>query len=498
MAFWSKKKSSEDGQPPEEGEAAIDIGFVPDPANALKWFDHARKAANSKNFEGALAYFANGIKLDPEEMAAHDEMYQAGVAYCAGGGKGASGKEIKSIDGPDAVHKFAAAEFAWMKEISNPSLAVKFVEAAVKSSQHAVARLHAPRVLNLLIKQKRISKSQLKSTMELFAQASAWNEAMSAGEAAQRLDPSDNDLAQYLKDLMAQRAMDQAGYAEAAGKEGGFRGLIRDADKQRELQESESIVSSESAEERNLERARKDLEDNPANPDAINKYAQLLKKRGTKEAEDDAYEIYMKGFRLANEYRFRMAAGDIRIGQAQRRENEAAERLQANPSDTRVQSELQQAKQELQQLQLGEYAERVEKYPTDRRLKYVYGEALFEAGRYGDAMAQFQTAKDEPKVRLRSGYLLARCFAAEGWHAEAVQEYREALEKMDPSERELENDIRYDLMESLLSLAREESSVEHAREALQICSDIARKDITFRDIRARRNEIGALIKELGG
>ena len=36
-----------------------------------------------------------------------------------------------------------------------------------------------------------------------------------------------------------------------------------------------------------------------------------------------------------------------------------------------------------------------------------------------------------------------------------------------------------------------------AREALEICSSIARKDITYRDIRARRKHADELIKELG-
>ena len=112
-------------------------------------------------------------------------------------------------------------------------------------------------------------------------------------------------------------------------------------------------------------------------------------------------------------------------------------------------------------------------------------------------MECFQKSKDEPKLRSRSGHALARCFALEGWHSEAVDEFRDTLANLDATERELELDIRYDLMESLIELARADRSDLMAKEALEICSGIARKDITYRDIRTRRKELDELCRELG-
>jgi hypothetical protein len=94
--------------------------------------------------------------------------------------------------------------------------------------------------------------------------------------------------------------------------------------------------------------------------------------------------------------------------------------------------------------------------------------------------------------------MLGRAFAKEGWHSEAIGEFKEALAAIDASEKERELGVRYNLMESLIEHARSERSVELAKEALEICSGIARKDITFRDIRNRRKEIDQLIKDLSG
>jgi hypothetical protein len=471
-------------------------GFEPQPDKARKWFEFAQASAESYNYEAALHYFASGIRLDPALMSAHEAMFEAAIQYTNRGGKPATGKELKQVEGPHAVHKFAAAEFAWLKDFYNASLALRFLEAAAKAAQLEVGHWAAPKVFHVLGKQKKISKNALLQAKEVFAKVAAWDQAIAAGEAALRLDPADSKLQTELKDFVAQRAMDQAGYNESAGKEGGYRSFIKDSDKQRALADSEAITASSTVEERNFERALEEYEKAATNPDVIFKYAQLLKRRGSQEDELKARQVYLKGFQDTGEYRFRMSAGDIELEQARRRVAALKQTLDHAGNDLNLQVEYEQAIQQYQQLQIREFTERVEKYPTDRRMKIALGEAFYEQQRFGDAMPLFQSAKEEPRLRLRAGWMLGKCFASEEWHMEAESEFKEALAKMDASEREAENDIRYDLMVTLIARARGERAEAIAREALTICSDIARKDISYRDIRTRRREIDQLVKEL--
>jgi hypothetical protein len=51
-------------------------------------------------------------------------------------------------------------------------------------------------------------------------------------------------------------------------------------------------------------------------------------------------------------------------------------------------------------------------------------------------------------------------------------------------------------MQSLANKARADSNIELAREAMEICSGIARKDISYRDIRDCRRDLDILAKEL--
>ncbi len=509
MALFGWRKSKEDEASPANGEAANGENgasngageegvYQPDSAKARKWFAHARTAAESSNEEYALWCYANGIRFDPEEMAPHEEMYAAAVRFMSKGGKSAPSREVRKLDGSHPVEHFAAAEFAWMRDLKNATAALRALDAAGKAEQNEFGRWMAPKVVNILRQQKKPSKSDFLKAMKLMGAVAAWDHAIQCGEIALSLDPTDGELQAELKNFAAQRAMDQGGYSTAAGEEGGYRKFIRDADKQRELEESESISGSASVEERNLARAKAEYEANPIIPDLINKYAVQLRKQSTPEAEDEAYRVLMQGYDDTKEYRFRAAAGDIQILRAERRVAALESRAADAPDDAELQESLSRAQQELLALKAEEFAARVAKYPTDRRLKYQTGEVMFALGRVEEAMANFQAAKEDPKLRVVAGHMLGLCFEKDGWHDVAIGEFKEALENVDATNRERELDIRYDLMVALINHARKDESIEHAKEALEICSSIARKNITYRDIRVRRKEIDTLTRELSG
>lgn len=492
MAIFGWKKGSGDDKGGSGGNGGTPGGagdFAPQPEKAQKWFNHARVYADSTNYEAALHAYANGIRLDPDTMSAHEAIWDVAIKYMNKGGKPASGKEVRELEDGSPVSKFAAAEFAWMKEILNLSLAVKTLETAVNAGQREYGKWVAPNIMKLVPRQKKVSKGQMVQLKDLFKQVEAWTEAIAALAKAKEIDPRDGALDHEYKDLSAQRAMDAGGYDRAAGKEGGFRNFVKDSEKQRQLIESESIVTSQSTDERNLARAKEAFEKTPTVPDVINQYAQLVKKQGTTQAEQLAYEIYMKGYQDTGEYRFRMAAGDIRLEQSRK----SSEALEAKGDAGAA-----EARKAYLDLEAQEYDERVAKYPTNRDMKMRLGEIELARGNLDNAMAQLQSAKEEPKLRVRAGHLLARCFAAEGWHREAIDEFRDALQHLDGSDKDRELSIRYDLMLSLIGEARKSRNTQFAGEALDICSGIARKDITYRDIRTRRREIEDLQKELAG
>ncbi|MCH2134408.1 MAG: hypothetical protein MK116_11735 [Phycisphaerales bacterium] len=492
LAIFRKKPS--DSEPAEPEKA-----FTPDPAKARKWFEHAKAMAESHQYSSALVYYAHGLQLDPGSISAQEAILNVAARHHQAGGKKLPSKEIKKLEGPRPVDKLAAALLGWTSEFDNPGLAVKALEAAVKADQFEMANFLTPRVLNLVRNSRKINRNHLLQIKALASQCNAWDEAITAGAAALEMDPSDSKLDDDLKDLVAQKAMSKGGYEQAAGKEGGFREFIKDAKKQQELGQEDSLAGAGGARDSVLERAKAAYESTPDVPDVLNRYAQILRRTGTDEALTEAEQVYRRGAEQTGEYRFRMNAGDIAINRLRSAVERIKQQLEQAPENEQaaLQDRLTAKMSELLDFEAEEYADRSEKYPTDRTLKFQLGDVAYRRGDLGTAMECFQKAKDEPKLRTISGHYLGRCFAKENWHAEAIAEFREILEKLDSTDQERELEIRYDLMVSLIASAREERNGEQARDALEICSWIARKDITYRDIRDRRKEIDLLVREIG-
>ena len=349
----------------------------------------------------------------------------------------------------------------------------------------------------MLRRQKKQSKSVWMKAKGLLAALEATGEALTCVEEALKADPSDTQLAADLKETTARHALRQGGYdRQDSGQSGGFRANIRDAAKQQQLSDANAIVQSEETEARILERARTAYAENPMAPDAIQKLGTLLKKQATPEAEEEAHTVFMSGFERTNEYRFKAAAGEIRVAQLRRKVSAAAKAAEANADDEAAKATHAELKSQLLDLEARELRERQKAYPTDRSIKAELGRIEFELGNFEDAMAMFQACKDEAKLRIFATLMLGKCFSAEGWHSEAVGEYREALQGLGMGEGDRELPIKYDLMVALMELSRAEKNGAYAREAGEICSAIVRRDISYRDIRSKRKEIDALMKEL--
>jgi tetratricopeptide (TPR) repeat protein len=386
-----------------------------------------------------------------------------------------------------------------MRDLNNVTAAMRFMEAAGKAGQSDVGQWLAPKLINMLrnAMQKKPLKKVWVQAIDLFSEVEAWNEAFASGEEAQRLDPSDGALEQRLRQLTAARAIQQGGYQQNFGQTGGFRAQVRDTEKQRQLEASNNISGAGGSEEIAMDKARKDFDDNPMSPEAINRYGSLLRKRGQADDEAKAIEVFLAGFKRLNEYRFKMNADDLRIAAVRRGERTAREQLEQAPDNPQFQMIHDAARTKLLEIEGEVFRERVQKYPTNREMKADLGRVEYELGNYQDAMAAFQAAKDDPKLKVNSAWMLGRCFSKEGWHSEAVGEYKEALAAIDATQAEKELDIKYDLMLALMELAKLEKSGAFAKEAADICSAIVRKNIGYKDVRARRKEVDELVRTLG-
>lgn len=495
MGFFSFGKKQPAEQPAAPQEGAPTGAFVPQPDKARKFFEHARTIAQTGNAEYALMLYAKGLRLDPSGVARHEEAFKIAVSHFQSGGKPASKDQVKELEGPGPIEKFVQAEYVWWRDLKNVDSLFKMLETCGKAGQIEFGNWVAARAMNILKGQPKQSKSMWLKAKTHFMSIEAWGEAHACVEQAVAVDPTDTQLAADLKELTARHALKQGGYDKQAGQQGGLKSNLKDAEKQQERQDAQAITMTEETEAKLVERARADLEANPMSGDAVQKLGSLLRRRGTAEAEEEAYTVLMGGFERLREYRFKMVAGEIRISQARRKRDAALKAHQADTESAALKEAYESARMELVEVEVRELREKQKNFPTDRSIKFELGRIEFELGNFDEAMASFQSCKDEAKLRIASTHMLGKCFAASGWHGEAIGEYREALQSLGAGEVERELPIKYDLMVSLMEQARAERSGASAREAGEICSAIVRRDISYRDIRTKRKDIDALVKE---
>lgn len=492
--FFGKKKPK-DSQESASGETPASI--QPNPAKADPWFRHADTAKDSLQNAYALKLFASGLSFDNTRLDLVESILSCAILHRDQGGKSAPSSEKKEIEGMGPYGKFASAYYAWLRDLGNIKVALEFMRQALAFDSMAWANHHANTIFKMHLSGK-TSKKGWVELMRLCGEANNWDLAQQAGAKARELDPSDGDLDTEMKNLAASRAMTEGGYTEAAGNEGGFRKMIKDADKQKELQEEETLAGGAETAAAPLERARQAYEADPADTNAVAKLLQLLRRVGDSDAMNEAKRVALAAFKTTSEYRFRMFAGDLEIKVAEQRLEDRRKAALEDADNQELALQLEEADRSLQELKLGEYSERVEKYPTDRKRKYDLGTVLFRLGRTEEAMAQFQAAKDEPRLHADAAHNLGLCFHAEGWFVEAVAEFDEALSRVESSEREKILDMKYDLMLGLIEGAKAEKDLEMAQRAKSICSEIARTNIAYRDIRDRRREVDEVIGAING
>ncbi|MEQ8845320.1 MAG: hypothetical protein RIB58_10750 [Phycisphaerales bacterium] len=462
------------------------------PEAAARFFEHARTAHETTNYEYAMNLWLSGLRLDASSITALESFFRSAQAFHAANPKK---KPKVDLQVKTPVDKFLAALLNWAGKLSDGDAAMRAGDAAANAALEEPAYWCLERAMNLAKGAKRPSPLTFKKLMQLFAKVGAYNEAVEAGSIAVQLNPADSDLANAVKNFSAQATMSQGGY-DQVGEEGGFRKNIRNAAKQQQLQDEEAISKDEGTIERLIERARADYADRPEDPPTINALAKRLIERGTPKDEKEAYELYKRAYQLTKEFRFRQSADDIKMRAWQRKLMALEKKAKDSPEDQNAQQELADARKDVLEAETKVYAARAEAYPTDNLIKFELGRRYFQQGMYDEAIANLQQAQGEPKMRVRTLNMLAQSFLAMGWGDEAVTTFRQALDAHGRDSDPTGMEISYGLMDALLTKATDHRDLEAAIEADKIASGIAIKDISFKEIRQKRDALKKLLADL--
>ena len=473
-----------------------------DPRKARRFFEHAEAVADARNYDYAIECYTNGLRHDPGNMDKHAALRDVALRRKVAGGKPAGlGERFKS-GGSTAVEKMVHSERLWSKDPLNQKLMRDVMRHAVEADEAepelALAEV-AFWVGKLILEAPTIKKRDFwVEVRDLFSKIEAWKEAGEACRLALQLDPNSDKLLRELKEIEAERTMQEGGYSQADGaEEGGFRRFVRDAQKQHQLERDEAIAKTADAVEEAIAERRAAYEQDPEDLERLSKLVDALLQRERDEQENEAIKLLEKAHEQTGQYRYKVRVGDVRMKQFNRQMRSLRAQLDADPEDADAKRRYEELRKKRLAFELEEYAERVKQYPTDMSLRFELGKRLYQAGQIDEAISAFQQSKGDPKHRAMSHQFLGSSYIKKAWYEEAVDTLRQGVEAHPDSDDRLGKELRYLLMDALERSAREHKNPDHAREAQKIASQILQSDINFRDIRQRMDKLRTLAKELG-
>jgi len=430
----SPDKPENDGQP-----RPLEFSET-DKKKARAWFRKAEDSRQKREYDYAIESYITGLEFWPEAVeAGHMPLRALGLQRAQAGGKKPGMMEglKRPTIGKDAKKAMLNAEYMLAKDPGNSTYVDALVKNANKGEYHQTLKWVAPLAFDSLKKDKKPDKGRFKafraamieSSQRADEQGDAATEVALLEVAAESLEfllvrfPGEEDLRIEQRDVSGKLAIAKGKYDEADD----FRESLRDAEQQKILHDSDRTKQADDAIDNLIEAARKAWEEKPTSPSLINAYVEALLRREEKSYEDQAIEVLMEAAKASHSYAHKKRADDIRLRQLERQRR----RLVAQAKASGKEEDLQQARlarMEQVQTQSEIFRERVEKYPTDMRLRYELGRALFEAGDYDEAIPMLQEAQTEPRSRTACQLLIGRSFMEKGAPAQAVEVLKELLE----------------------------------------------------------------------
>ena len=251
-----------------------------------------------------------------------------------------------------------------------------------------------------------------------------------------KADPTDSDAIKGAKDATAQASMKKGGWSGNGGPQ---------KKDQAEFEELEAKSRTGLTREQ-LEGKRDKLAEEYA---ADQNNIKVVKELGDtyEQLEDwmNAYTFYDWAFQISNgDVSLQHKASEMKERAAETELEGLKKQLEADPENAELAAQVADLEKVKIESGVEEAKARVDQNPTDPKLRYAYGQALYNAGDYSEAIPHLQQATRNPHIRIKVLLLLGQTFEKKNMLDLAIKQLSDAnseLAVMDGTKK----DILYNL-----------------------------------------------------
>lgn len=300
-------------------------------------------------------------------------------------------------------------------------------------------------------------------------------DALRAADELLKIKPQDGDALALMRKAAIAQTTDKGNWEE----QGSFRDKLRDEAQSTMLEQAAKIVTSEEMTQKLLDEA---LERHKAQPDNLNHLRSIVDAYKKLNKFEEALAYVRKAREIpagAADVTLGKQESDLRAAIVEKNIKELTARVEASPDDASLQEALANAKSEALQTQLAEAKSYVERYPNDYGARFTLANLYFDTGDYQNAIANYQQAQKNPKVRIQALAGMGKALKARKMFDLAIAQFQIAKSEL-PIMDDLKKDVIYQLAECYEGMGKKEEAITEYK---IIYSD----DIGFRDVADKIN-----------
>ncbi len=310
---------------------------------------------------------------------------------------------------------------------------------------------------------------------EAYLLAGKGPEALATADSLLKLRPQDGDGLALMRKASVAMTMDKGKWED----QGSFRDKLRDEQASVSLEQASKVVTSEDMTRRLLDEALKRA---AAEPESINHYRAVIDAHRKLGDLDAAVEWVRKARALPSgggDTTLERLETELQVSALEKSVESLRAALATNPAEASAAAALEKANGDLVRFRLEQAKAYVERYPNDYGARFTLANLYFESGDYQHAIANFQQAQKNPKVRIAALAGMGKSLKARRMFDLAVAQFQSAKSELATMD-DLKKEIIYELADCFEAMGQGEKAIAEYKV-------IYSEDIGFRDVADKIN-----------